>query len=150
MARPRTFFGQALHSHNDIFGCLPPKELSLDYVNPVSLPPWSSLYSPPRKIDIHMQFRRCLRERTRKLQLEDLRNKNSALWYNSMHPPTRSVWLRYLPPGGVLLRVIVRLRSGYTTVGAMLPYMPEVRCPDCGAEDSVEHLLCSCVAYFER
>ena len=150
MLRPRTFFGQAYHSHNDIFGCPPPREPPREYMNPVSLPPWSSFYNPPRKIDVHMQFRRCLREKTRKRQLQDMRGKASANWYNSMHPPTRRVWLRCLPPGGVYLRVIVRLRSGYTTVGAKLPYMPEVRCPACGADDSVEHLLCSCVAYFER
>ena len=150
MVRPKTFFGLALHAHNDIFGCLPPKELPRDYANPESLPPWNALYTPPRKIDLHMQFRRCLRERTRNLQLQEMRNTNSASWCNSMHPPTRRVWLRCLPRGGVFLRVIVRLHSGYTTVGAMLPYMPEVRCPSCGAEDSVEHLLCSCVAFVAR
>ena len=30
----------------------------------------------------------------------------------------------------------------------MLPYLPETRCPDCGAIDSVEHLLYSCIAHF--
>ena len=150
MLRPRTFFGQAYHSHNDVFGCPPSKELAFEFMNPISLPPWSVFYTPPRKIDIHQQFRRCLREKVRNLQLQELRNKHSASWYNSMHPQTRRIWLRCLPPGGVYLRIIARLRSGYTTVGGMLPYMPEVRCPDCGAVDSVEHLLCSCVAHFER
>ena len=37
------------------------------------------------------------------------------------------------------MRIIARLSSGYTTAGRMLPYMPEVRCPDCGTEDSIAH-----------
>ena len=54
------------------------------------------------------------------------------------------------PQGGVFLRVIVRLRTGYTTIGAMLPFLPEQRCPECGAVDSIEHLLLTCIALIER
>ena len=147
---PQSFFGSALHAHNAVFGCPPPRELPQSYKNPVRLPPWNAFYTPSRKIDIHMQFRRNLRERTRATQLTELRNTKSATWYNSMHPAERRVWLHCLPRGGVYLRIIVRLRSGYTTVGAMLPYLPEARCPDCGAVDSIEHLLCSCIAHLAR
>ena len=97
-----------------------------------------------------MLFRRSIRERTRQLQLSELRESHKAEWYNTMHPKsTRRIWMRCLPQGGVFLRVIVRLRTGYTTVGAMLPFLPEQRCPNCGALDSIEHLLFTCIAFFE-
>jgi len=145
---PRTFFGSAFHFHHQLFGCVPPRELPCGYSNPVSLPPWSSLYVPPRRIDLHMQFRRHLRESTRRLQLANVLRAPASSWYSSMHPPMRRIWLKCLPRGGVNLRVIVRLRSGYTHVGGMLPFLPEARCPECGAVDTVEHLLCSCIALF--
>ena len=69
MLRPRTFFGQAYHSHNNVFGCPPSKELAFEFIPPISLSPWSVFYTPPRKIDIHQQFRRCLREKAQNLQL---------------------------------------------------------------------------------
>ena len=80
--------------------------------------------------------------------MTELRSAHSASWYNGLHPTTRRVWMRCLPRGGVFLRVITRLRSGYTAIGARLPYLPETRCPACGASDSIEHLLLSCIAYF--
>ena len=151
LLRPRTFFGTALHSHFALFGCAPPKELPIQFKNPFSLPPWSSVYTPPKKVDVHMDFSRCLRDRTRMLQLRELRESHKADWYNSMHPPaSRRIWMRCLPKGGVFLRVIVRLRMGYTTIGAMLPFLPEQRCPECGAVDSIEHLLLTCIALIER
>ena len=73
LLRPRTFVGTALHAHFALFGCAPPKELPIQFRNPFSLPPWSSIYTPPKKVDVHMDFRRCLRERTRMLQLRELR-----------------------------------------------------------------------------
>ena len=116
-----------------------------------SLAPWSSIYTPPKKVDVHMDFRRCLRERTRMLQLRELRESHKAEWYNSMHPAvSRRIWMRCLPQGGVFLRVIVRLRTGYTTIGAMLPFLPEQRFPECGAVDSIEHLLLAYIALIER
>ena len=87
MVKPSTFFGRALHAHYEMFKCYPPRALPPAYTNPASLPPWSSLYAPPpRKIDIHMQFRRDLRERTRSQQLRRLRQTHSASWYNSIMP----------------------------------------------------------------
>ena len=148
MLKPSTFFGRALHAHYEVFECYPPRALPPAYTNPASLPPWSSVYTPPRKLDIHMQFRRDLRERTRAQQLRQLRLTHSASWYNALHPTSRRVWMRCLPTGGVLLRIITRLRTGYTSIGAMLPYLPETRCPGCGAVDSVEHLLFSCISHF--
>ena len=128
--RPRTFFGSAFHAHVALFGCPPPRQLPIQFKNPFSLAPWSSIYKPPKKVDVHMDFRRCLRQRTRDIQLRELRSSHKATWYNSMHPAlTRRIWMRCLPKGGVHLRVIIRLRTGYTTVGAMLPYLPEQRCP---------------------
>ena len=149
--RPRTFFGSAFHAHVALFGCPPPRQLPIQFKNPFSLAPWSSIYKPPKKVDVHMDFRRCLRQRTRDIQLRELRSSHKATWYNSMHPAlTRRIWMRCLPKGGVHLRVIIRLRTGYTTVGAMLPYLPEQRCPNCGAMDSIEHLLFSCIAFIDR
>jgi len=144
--RAQSFFGSALHAHFDLFGCPPPDVLLAEYTNPASL--WSALYFPRRNIDIHMQFRRHLRRRTRESQMSALQHSHAALWYTSMHPPTRRNWLRCLPTGGVFLRVIIRLRSGYTTVGGMLPYLPEQRCELCGAVDSVEHFLCNCIGLY--
>jgi len=151
MLRAQTFFGLALHAHFDLFGCVPPTEVRAAFSNPVSLPPWSVLYFPRRNVDLHMQFRRDLRFRTRQSQMRTLRNSAAASWYTSLHPPARRNWLKCLPAGGVFLRVIVRLRTGYTTIGGMLPYLPEQRCKSCGAVDSVEHFLCTCIGlYAER
>ena len=83
--------------------------------------------------------------------LRELRKNNTAEWYSSMHSTiARRIWMRRLPQGGVFFRVIVRLRTGYTTIGAMLPFLPEQRCPECGAVDSIEHLLLTCIALIER
>ena len=150
LLRPKSFFGFALHSHIALFGCAPPQNLPIQFKNPYSLPPWSSIYTPPKKVDVHLLFRRNLREKIRVMQLAELRESHKAAWYNSIHPISmRRIWMRCLPQGGVYLRVMIRLRTGYTTVGAMLPYLPEQRCPECGAIDSIEHLLFHCIAFFE-
>jgi len=148
MLRARTFFGSALHAHYELFGCAPPGVLQHEYSNLTLLPPWSVMYFPRRSVDLHMQFRRHLRRRTRESQMTEMRSTPAASWYTSMHPPARRNWLKCLPPGGVFLRVIIRLRSGYTAVGGMLPYLPEQRCELCGAVESVEHFLCHCIGLY--
>ena len=95
----------------------PPREPTLEYTNSVSLTPQISFY----KIHAHIQFRHCLREKTRKRQLKDTRDTVSAAWLKPMHPSSRRTRLRCLPPGEVNLRIIVRLHSRYTTVGDVLP-----------------------------
>ena len=80
-----------------------------------------------------------------------LRSSPAAAWYTAMHPTVPRIWLRCLPRRAVHLRVIVRLRSGYTTIGGRLPYLAKQRCELCGAVDSIEHFLCHCIGlYAER
>ena len=49
-------------------------------------------------------------------------------------------------PGGVFLRVIGRMRSGYANFGNSTPFGAESRCPYCGALDTIEHLLLHCIS----
>jgi len=151
MLRAQTFFGLALHAHLAVFGCTPPTTLHVQYSNLVLLPPWSAIYCPRKQVDLHMQFRRHLRHLTRVSQMSKLQTTPAASWYMSLHPPKRRTWQKCLPQGGLFLRVIIRLRSGYTAIGGMLPYLPEQRCESCGAFDSIEHFLCNCIGlYTER
>ena len=143
--RPATFFEFATREHLRLCRCRPPQELAPSSANPVSLPPWSSLYTPANKVDVHALFRRRLRECIRAAQMVELRATPSAARYNELHPEERREWLSCLPAGGSRLRVIARLRSGYADIGRMLPYREESRCQRCGAFDTVEHLLLRCM-----
>ena len=80
----------------------------------------------------------------------DLREKLSASWYNTLHPISRRDWLKCLPPGGVYLKILIRLRSGFGNIGQASHYRVESRCPFCGSHDTVEHLLLSCISLYEQ
>lgn len=146
LARPQSFFGCVTHTFQTVYGSLPPQEASDTYKTPVAFPPWHPLHLPVRAIDLHCNFRRQLRQRTRTTQMNTLLHCQSAAWYITLHPRQRRNWISSLPPGGALLRIIVRLRSGYAHIGERLSWAVQTRCPACGADDTIHHLLLQCIA----
>ena len=150
--KPPNFFSFCYHEHWRVFGTPPPFELSAEETNPVPFAPWSSLYLCPKTLDVHKYYRRHLRQNVREIQMDRLRNTHSARWYTSVHPQERADWMDRQPAGGKYLRVISRLRSGYSNVGHDFPdrFRAESRCPNCGASDSVEHLLMNCASHYSE
>ena len=143
--QPHTFFGCVTHIFHSVYGTLPPQEASADYKTPIPLPPWHPLHMPARAVDLHCNFRRQLRQRVRAAQMNTLLHCRSAAWYVTLHPRERRHWISCLPTGGAFLRIIVRLRSGYAHIGDRLPWSRETRCPACGADDTIHHLLLQCI-----
>ena len=128
-----------------VYGTAPPRVATDDYKNPVAFAPWHPFHMSTRTIDLHGNFRRQLRSRTRAAQMNTLLHSRSAAWYTALHLQQRRHWPTCLPTGGAHLRIISRLRSGYAHIGDRLHWVTDNRCPSCGSEDSIQHMLLQCL-----
>jgi len=147
--RPLSYFGAVVDTHQCVLKSLAPATLP-GFRNVAPLPPWNHFHLDFKLFDVQRGFRISIRHAIRGGQMLSLRATAAASQYVHWHPSSRRDWMRCLPKGGLHLRIISRLRSGYADVGPCGHYGDVLPCPGCGGADDIPHMLRDCPAYADE
>ena len=139
-----SFFGSAWRTHFMLLNKHPTSTIPLTLYPPIP-PPWedNNLETP----DIIPEFRKTVRNATRRVQKAEFAALGSVAFYRSLHPKIDK-WPHTLSHNFLYAQIIFRLRSGYCRIGVHTGYAPFPPCPACGQTlDSIPHFLLQCPAY---